>query len=77
MFFKYNLFMMKAILLKGFATLGKSGSTDQAYLEAIARLASLGLRSGIEPGQIIDQLKGITSDPAWDGGTLVRSPADA
>lgn len=60
-----------------FATLGKSGSTDQAYLEAIARLASLGLRSGIEPGQIIDQLKGITSDPAWDGGTLVRSPADA
>ena len=60
-----------------FATLGKSGSTAQAYLEAIARLASLGLRSGIEPGQIIDQLKGITSDPAWDGGTLVRSPADA
>ena len=60
-----------------FATLGKSGSTDQAHLEAIARLASLGLRSGIEPGQIIDQLKGITSDPAWDGGTLVRSPADA
>ena len=46
-------------------------------MEAIARLASLGLRSGIEPGQIIDQLKGITSDPAWDGGTLVRSPADA
>ena len=60
-----------------FATLGKSGSTDQAHLEAIARLASLGLRSGIEPGQIIDQLKGITSDPAWNGGTLVRSPADA
>ena len=60
-----------------FATLGKSGSTDQAYLEAIARLASLALRSGIDPGQIVDQLKGITSDPAWDGGTLVRSPADA
>ena len=60
-----------------FATLGKSGGSDAAYLESIARLASLGLRSGIEPEQIIDQLKGITSEPAWDGGTLVRSPADA
>ena len=60
-----------------FATLGKSGGSDAAYLESIARLASLGLRSGIEPEQITDQLKGITSEPAWDGGTLVRSPADA
>ena len=60
-----------------FAHLGKAGGCDSAYLEAIARLASLGLRSGIEPSQIVDQLKGITCDPAWDGGTLVRSAPDA
>ena len=60
-----------------FAHLGKAGGCDSAYLEAIARLASLGLRSGIDPGQIVDQLKGITCDPAWDGGTLVRSAPDA
>ena len=60
-----------------FAHLGKAGGCDSAYLEAIARLASLGLRSGIDPSQIVDQLKGITCDPAWDGGTLVRSAPDA
>ena len=60
-----------------FATLGKSGSSDSAYLEAIARLSSMSLRAGIDPEQIIDQLKGITDVPAWDGGTLVRSAPDA
>tara|TARA_B100000029_G_scaffold92958_1_gene82926 strand:- start:2815 stop:3801 length:987 start_codon:yes stop_codon:yes gene_type:complete len=60
-----------------FATLGKSGSSDSAYLEAIARLSSMALRAGIDPEQIIDQLKGITDVPAWDGGTLVRSAPDA
>ncbi len=60
-----------------FATLGKSGSSDSAYLEAIARLSSMALRAGIDPSQIIDQLKGITDVPAWDGGTLVRSAPDA
>ena len=60
-----------------FATLGKSGSSDSAYLEAVARLSSMALRAGIDPEQIIDQLKGITDGPAWDGGTLVRSAPDA
>ena len=60
-----------------FANLGKSGGSDSAYLEAIARLASMSLRAGVEPMQIIDQLKGITDEPAWDGGTLVRSAPDA
>ena len=60
-----------------FATLGKSGSSDSAYLEAVARLSSMALRAGIDPEQIIDQLKGITDVPAWDGGTLVRSAPDA
>jgi len=60
-----------------FANLGKSGSSDSAYLEAIARLSSMALRAGIDPSQIVDQLRGITDVPVWDGGTLVRSAPDA
>ena len=60
-----------------FGTLGKAGGCDSAQLEAISRLASLALRSGIDPHIIIDQLRGITCCPAWDNGTLVRSSPDA
>lgn len=60
-----------------FGTLGKSGGTESAQLEAITRLASLGLRSGIHPDDIINQLRGITSEPVWDAGRLVRSAPDA
>ncbi|HUM44902.1 MAG TPA: hypothetical protein PKI14_18305, partial [Fervidobacterium sp.] len=42
-----------------FATLGKSGKDTQAHTEAIGRLASLALRSGISINDIIKQLKGI------------------
>ena len=60
-----------------FTTLGKSGGCDAANLEAISRLISLALRSGIEPVQISDQLKNITCHPAWDQGVLVHSAPDA
>ena len=60
-----------------FGTLGKSGGCDSAQLEAISRLVSLALRSGVEPRHIIEQLRGITCCPAWDSGTLVRSSPDA
>jgi ribonucleoside-diphosphate reductase alpha chain len=60
-----------------FGTLGKAGGCDSAQLEAISRLVSLALRSGIDPTQIVDQLRGITCCPAWDSGTLVRSSPDA
>jgi ribonucleoside-diphosphate reductase alpha chain len=60
-----------------FGNLGKSGGCDSAQLEAISRLVSLALRSGIEPATVIDQLRGITCCPAWDEGTLVRSGPDA
>ena len=46
-------------------------------MEAIFRLVSLSLRSGISPEEVIAQLKGITCCPAWDDGTLVRSGPDA
>ena len=60
-----------------FGNLGKAGGCDSAQLEAISRLVSLALRSGIEPSTVIEQLRGITCCPAWDEGTLVRSGPDA
>ena len=60
-----------------FAALGKAGGCDSAQLEAVSRLASLGLRSGLDPWDIVTQLQGITCCPAWDEGTLIRSAPDA
>ena len=60
-----------------FSTLGKAGGCDSAQLEAISRLISLALRSGIDPVQVTEELRGITCCPQWDGGTLVRSAPDA
>ncbi|MCH7737130.1 MAG: adenosylcobalamin-dependent ribonucleoside-diphosphate reductase, partial [Chloroflexi bacterium] len=60
-----------------FGNLGKAGGCDSAQLEAISRLVSLALRSGIEPATVIEQLRGITCCPAWDEGVLVRSGPDA
>ena len=60
-----------------FSTLGKAGGCDSAQLEAISRLVSLALRSGISAQEVVTQLKGITCCPAWDQGTLVRSGPDA
>jgi ribonucleoside-diphosphate reductase alpha chain len=60
-----------------FSNLGKAGGCDSAQQGAISRLVSLALRSGIDPEQVVDQLKGITCCPAWDDGILVRSAPDA
>lgn len=60
-----------------FGTLGKAGSTDSASLEAITRLASLGLRTGIDPEQVVEQLEGITDEPVWSDGRQIRSVPDA
>ena len=60
-----------------FTNVGKAGGCDSAQVEAISRLISLALRSGIDAGQLAEHLKGITCCPIWDGGTLVRSAPDA
>ena len=60
-----------------FSNLGKAGGCDSAQLEAISRLTSLALRSGIDPEDVIDQLRGITCCPAWNEGELVKSGPDA
>ncbi|HBJ32311.1 MAG TPA: hypothetical protein DDY93_13200, partial [Dehalococcoidia bacterium] len=43
-----------------FTNLGKAGGCDSANLEAVSRLVSLALRSGIRPDEIVEHLQGIT-----------------
>lgn len=62
-----------------FSHLGKAGGFFAAKAEAICRLMSLALRSGIDPEEIISQLKGIRGPtPTWgDDGTMILSLPDA
>ncbi len=61
-----------------FTTIGKAGGNAAAQSEAISRLISLALRSGIDPHAIVKQLKGISGpNPAWEDGRLVLSTPDA
>jgi len=62
-----------------FNQMGKAGGCAASQSEAIGRLVSLALRSGVQPDQIIKQLKGISCHlPAWGGnGGKILSCADA
>ena len=61
-----------------FATIGKSGRSTTAKTEAIGRLVSLALRSGIKLSRIVDQLKGIGGEhPVFQADGLVLSIPDA
>jgi ribonucleoside-diphosphate reductase alpha chain len=61
-----------------FAQIGKSGYDTMADTEAICRLISLSLRSGVDVEEIIDQLRGIGGDtPVFGAGGLIRSVPDA
>ncbi len=61
-----------------FAHIGRSGYTTMADTEAICRLISLGLRSGIPVRQVIRQLRGIGgSSQVFSGGSKVSSIPDA
>jgi ribonucleoside-diphosphate reductase alpha chain len=61
-----------------FASIGKSGYSTMADVEALGRLISLAMRSGVEPKEIIAQLKGIGgSEPIFTEGGLVQSLPDA
>jgi len=61
-----------------FATIGKSGRSTTAKTEAIGRLVSLALRSGVEVKLIVEQLKGIGGEhPIFQEGGLVLSIPDA
>ena len=59
-----------------FTAIGKAGGSEPAHLEGLSRLVSLCLRSGVDPNAIIYHLSGITSEPVWDNGVLIRSAED-
>jgi ribonucleoside-diphosphate reductase alpha chain len=61
-----------------FASIGKSGYSTMADAEAIGRLISLALRSGISTEEVVNQLKGIGgAEPIFSNGQLIQSIPDA
>jgi ribonucleoside-diphosphate reductase alpha chain len=61
-----------------FTNIGKAGGCASSQAEAIGRLISLSLRSGIEPDEIVKQLKGISChQPSWAEGGKILSCSDA
>jgi len=65
-------------LFEVFARLGKAGGCADAQLEAVGRLVSLCLRSGVKPNDIIKQLKAIRCpNPLLARGGPVLSCPDA
>ena len=61
-----------------FATIGKSGRSVTAKAEAIGRLVSLALRSGVSVDDIVGQLKGIGGEnPVFQKKGLLLSIPDA
>ncbi len=61
-----------------FTSMGKAGGCASSQSEAIGRLASLALRSGVDPGQVARQLRGISCHlPRGLGKKRISSCADA
>ncbi len=61
-----------------FATIGKSGRSITAKAEAIGRLVSLALRSGVAVRDVVAQIKGIGGEhPVFRGKGLLLSIPDA
>jgi ribonucleoside-diphosphate reductase alpha chain len=64
-------------LCEVFLQMGKGGGCMASHSEAVGRLISLGLRSGVDPSAITRQLKGIRCpSPSWHNGGSVLSCAD-
>ena len=61
-----------------FTSMGKAGGCAASQSEAIGRLVSLALRSGIDPEQVVRQLRGISCHlPKGHGKKRISSCADA
>ncbi len=68
----------KGMPFEVFIQMGKAGGCAASQLEAVGRLVSLALRSGIENKKIVDQLRGIRCpSPSWEKGGRIFSCADA
>ena len=65
-------------LFEVFAAMGKGGGCAASQTEAVSRLISLALRSGIDRDQIVKQIKGVRCpNQAWEKGGRIYSCADA
>jgi ribonucleoside-diphosphate reductase alpha chain len=61
-----------------FANIGHSGGFTNSFTEALAKVISTALRSGVDPYEIVDELKGTRSPKvAWDKGEQINSIPDA
>ena len=61
-----------------FATIGNSGGFTNSFTEALAKVISYALRSGVDPNEIAGDLQGIRSPKvAWDKGEQINSIPDA
>ena len=61
-----------------FANIGHSGGFTNSFTEALAKTISTALRSGVDPEEIVDELKGTRSPKvAWDKGEQINSIPDA
>jgi ribonucleoside-diphosphate reductase alpha chain len=61
-----------------FANIGHSGGFTNSFTEALAKVISTALRSGVDPEEIVDELNGTRSPKvAWDKGEQIQSIPDA
>ena len=61
-----------------FANIGHSGGYTNSFTEALAKVISTALRSGVDPDEIVDELQGTRSPKvAWDKGEQIQSIPDA
>ena len=70
-------FTSEGLPFEVFTNHGKAGGNDSAMAEALSRMISLSLRSGVSPDDVIDQLINIVDAPVWDQGRQILSVPDA